>query len=189
MHIDNRREFFRVDVLIPMQWHVLSQAEVDLIEKDAGDTLLNQNRFKGPLERAAEKTSPITEDQVYQSLQSLNNKLDYIINMMISDSCAGQIRDRITEISASGLKFRTSEKIDEGVFLKMDLLIPGTSYFKVELISETLRVEKIDNGYLVAANIVRIDEDAREFIIKIIFQKQRIDIRRVKTCQEVARDD
>jgi hypothetical protein len=87
------------------------------------------------------------------------------------------------------LRFRTSEKIDEGAFLKMDLLIPGTSYSHVELISKTLRVKKIDNGYLVAANIVCIDEDAREFIIKIIFQKQRIDIRRVKTCQEVARND
>jgi len=189
MDIDNRREYFRVDVLIPVKWRILNKDERDLIEKGVGRTLLNQKCFKNPLENTDEKASPIKDDQIYQSLQSLNNKMDYILNIMISNSGPASVSDRITEISASGLKFRTSEKIDEGVFLKMDLLIPGTPYFQVDLIAETLRIEKTDNGYLIAANIICIDDDSREFIIKIIFQKQRIDIRRFKTCQEVRRDD
>jgi hypothetical protein len=63
---------------------------------------LNWNYFKNFLNGTAEKTSLIKDDQVYQSLQSLNNKLDCVINMMIANSCAGQLNDRITEISASG---------------------------------------------------------------------------------------
>lgn len=189
MDIDNRREYFRVDVLIPVKWRILNQSETNLINNGKCNTLLSQSCFKSPLEETSEETSPKRDDQVYQSLQLLNNKLDYIINVMIGDSEAASVSDRVTEISASGLKFITSEKIEAGVFLKMDLLIPGTSYFRVELIAETLRIEKNNNGYQVATNIICIDDDAKEFIIKIIFQKQRVDIRRSKTCQEVDRDD
>ena len=189
MDIDNRREYFRIDVLIPMKWRILNQSETDLIKNGKCNTLLTQSCFKSPLEETSEKAPPKRDDEVYQSLQSLNNKLDYIINVMIGDSGEASVSDRVTEISASGLKFMTSEKIDAGAFLKIDLLIPGSSYFQVELIAETLRIKKNNNGYQVAANIICIDDDAREFIIKIIFQKQRVDIRRSKTCQEVDRDD
>ncbi len=184
MDIDNKRDCFRVDLLMPVKWRILNQSETDILKKGFGGTLLTRNCFKSAIDEMPEKVSSIKDD-VYYSIQLLNNKLDYIINLMLKDSESVPSIDRILEISASGLKFRTAEKIDVGVFLKMDLLIPWTSHFQVELIAESLRIDKTDNGYILAAKIICIDEDAREFIVKMVFQKQRIDIRRFKTSQEV----
>ena len=190
MDYDNRRNHFRVDTLMPVKWHILNQAEIDLVKKGSGCTLLTQNCFLSPIEEMTEQVpSSLKNDQIYRFFNLLNNKLDYIINMMLSDNGPDSTGDRVLELSASGLKFRTVEKIDTGVYLKIHLLIPGGLFSQIEFIAETLRVEKINNGYLHAANIICIDDDARDFIVKMIFQKQRIDIRRLKTNQKVGQSD
>ena len=71
-----------------------------------------------------------------------------------------------------------------GSYLKMNLIIPGTVQYQIGLIAEALRVESKDSNFIIAAKIVYIDDEARDSIIKTVFQKQRIDIRRVKTDQE-----
>ena len=187
---DNRRSNFRVNVLIPVSWQVLDRSETDLIKKRLGSTLLRQNCLKNPIEEISEESFlSLKDDQIYRSFQLLNNKLDYIINMMQCESEAVSAEDRLVEISASGLKFRTLENIAPGVFLKMNLMIPGASCFQIELIVETMRIEKTENAYIIATNIICIDEDVRDLIVKIVFQKQRIDIRRLRTNQEVIDGD
>ena len=189
MKKDNKRNYFRVGISIPVRWRILNETETDLIKKGGGCSLLTQNVFKTQIDEMPGKSSSIRNDQIDHSLQLLNLRLDYIINMMHSNSIATTEEDRIVEISASGLKFLTAEKIDPGIFLKMDLLIPGSPHFQVELIAEVLRVENMANDYLIAANIIWIDDEAREFIVKMSFEKQRIDIRRIKTCKEVSKSD
>jgi len=187
---DNKRNFFRVDILIPVKWQILNKAETDFLKKGLSCTLLQQNGLQNPIEKIPEQSSSSTkDDQISRSFLLLNNKLDMIINLMLSEPEAISARDNVVEISASGLRFKTMEKIDTGVLLKMNMIIPGTSSFQIELIAETLRVEKIDTGYIIAVNIICIDDDARDFIVKMIFQKQRIDIRRLKTSKEISNSD
>jgi len=186
---DNKRNYFRVDISIPVKWRILNQTEADLVKKGVGSSLLTQSIFKTHIDEKAAKPSSIRDDQIDHSLQMMNIKLDYIINMKLKDSAGPTGNDRVVEISASGLKFMTLEKIDPGIFMKMELLIPGAPHFPVELIAEVLRVEETDNDYLVAANILWIDDEAREFIVKMNFEKQRIDIRRIKTCKEAGKSD
>ncbi len=180
----NKRNYFRVDISIPVRWHVLNQTETGLVKKGLGCTLLTQNVFKTRIEEIPGKTSSVRTDQIDHSLQLLNIKLDYIIHMIMNEPHGSTGNDRIVEISASGIKFITSKKIDPGLFLKMSLLIPGAPHFQVELIAEVMRVEELDKEHLIASNIICIDEEAREFIVKMSFEKQRIDIRRNKTCTE-----
>jgi hypothetical protein len=186
MDRDNKRSYFRVDILMPVKWQTLNINEIDLVEKGLGCNLLTQNYLTSPVkEMPGQASPPKKDDQFHHSLQLLNSKLDFIISSMCSESEASSESDRVVEISAAGLKFRTSKNMDTGVFLKMHLIIPGASYVQIELISEVMRTHKIDNGYQVAANIICIDDEARDFLIKMIFQKHRIDIRRVRTNREV----
>lgn len=185
MDRDNKRSYFRVDLLMPVKWQKLNINEIDLVKKGLGCNLLTQNYLTNPIEEIpGQAPPPKKDDQFHHSIQSLNSKLDFIINTMCSESETISASDRVVEVSASGLKFRTNKNMDTGVFLKMNLIIPGASYVQIELISEIMRAHEIDNGYLVAANIICIDDDARDFLIKMIFQKHRIDIRRVKTNLE-----
>jgi hypothetical protein len=180
----NKRDYFRVNISIPIKWHYLNQEESDLIKKGLGSRLLNQSPFKTPIDEKQVTPPSSRDDKMDQALRLLNAKLDYIINMMIKDSAEPARNDRVVEISASGLKFTTVEKIEQGAIIKMELLIPGSPHFMVELVAEVLRIEEKYNEFLNAVNILFIDDEARELIVKLGFEKQRIDIRRSKTVKE-----
>jgi len=190
MDHDNKRNYFRIDLSVPVKWQILGNPEMNLVKKGLGCTLLTHNPLiSSPLEEHPEQIPLLTKDhQLYRSFQLLHNKIDYIIKML-SESEGSSTRDNIIEISGSGLKFRTMETLDAGIFLKMNLILPGNSCFQMEFIAETLRVENLDSGYIVAAKIICIDDDTRDFIVKIIFEKQRNDIRKLKTNQEVSNSD
>jgi hypothetical protein len=186
MENDNRRSHFRVEILVPVKWQILSKEETEQVQKGLGSDLFRQNSLQSPIEEFLEQAPKGSkEEQMYRALQLLDNKLDFIIGNMLSDSAAGlSTPDDVIELSASGLKFATMEKIDVRSFLKMSLIMPGTFQYQIELIAEVLRVREKDNGFIVAARIICIDDDAQDSLVKMVFQKQRMDIRELKSGKE-----
>jgi len=182
----NKRRHFRVEMVVPVKWQVLNKEEIELVKGGMAETLCSQKDLPGPIKEFVELASPGSkEEQLYRSLQYINNKLDYIIDQVRSSAMESQpIMDDIIDISASGLKFLTREHLDTNTLLKMTLIMPGTFQYQMNLIAEVLRVEEEDIGFIVAARIVQIDEDARNSIVNVVFQKQRNDIRKEKINQE-----
>jgi len=157
-----------------------------MVKGGMAGTLCRQDDLPGPINEFVELASPGSkEEHLYRSLQYINNKLDYIIDQLHSKAMESQTnQDDIIEISASGLKFITKEHLDTNTLLKMNLIMPGTFQYQMDLIAEVLRVEDKDNGFVIAARIIQIDEDARDSIVSVVFQKQRNDIRKKKLGQE-----
>jgi hypothetical protein len=182
----NKRNYFRVELVTPVKWRILHTDETEIVKKGAVSGLLTQNLFKN--EMPEEIPSTKNDEHVSRAFQTLNNKLNFIIKSILSAEALPS-DDKIVEISASGLKFTTRENLDTGTLLKMNLIFPASPHLQIELIAETMRIQKLDDACLVAANIICIDDDARDFLIKMIFQKQRIDIRRVKTGMEACSND
>ncbi len=182
---DNRRKDFRIDIKLYSRWNALTVEETELIRRGMGSTLLKQKEMPSPIDKILQQTAPGShEEQWYRSLQLINNKLDFIIeNFFIESTESQRHQDKVTELSGSGLKFLTREKLALGTFLKMNLIMPGTFQYQVELIAEVLRVEQTGNMSEVAAQIEEIDEMAKDAIIKCVFQKQRQEIRREKQLQ------
>jgi c-di-GMP-binding flagellar brake protein YcgR len=182
----NRRSHFRVEILVPVTWRVLNEKEVETVKEGNGNTLFKQRELPNPIDEFLEQVPPGSkEEQMFRSIQMLNNKLDFIIEHLVSGSVDSMpCRDDLMEISASGLKFKTKESVDVGEFLKMNLIMPGTIQYRIGLIAEVLRVEAKSEGSMVAAHIIHINDDARDSIIKTVFQKQRMDIRRLKAKSE-----
>jgi hypothetical protein len=58
----------------------------------------------------------------------------------------------------------------------------------MEFIAGIVRVEENGEGHIVAANILEIDEETRDAIIKVVFQKQRMEIRQEKGAREEGDD-
>ncbi len=183
----NQREHFRVEMTVPVKWKILTDSEKEIVNKGMGNTLFREGGIPSPIDTFLEEASPGSKDeQLYQSLQLLNNKLDFIIEQMMSSSqnrISGN--DNIMEISASGLKFSSEEKFEKGTMLKMELIMPGIVQYNMELITEIVRVTESDNRYINAASIVHIREDARDSIVKLVFQKQRIDIRNNRNSEDI----
>ncbi len=182
----NNREHFRVEITVPVKWKLLSEDEIQSVKNGFGNTLFKQSGIPSPIDTILEETVKGSKDEKYfQALNLLNNKLDYIIEQILSrpaDQCTGH--DNIMEISASGLKFASEEEFKEGALLKMELIMPGVVQYHMELITEILRVTKKKDKNIYATRIVCIRDDAHDSIVKMIFQKQRIDIRNRKNPEE-----
>lgn len=186
MNYVNKRGHFRVEIRVPVRWRLLNQQESETVKKGYGNTLFMQGGLPNPIDEFLEQAPPGSkEEQVYRSLQMLNNKLDFIIEHLASDSIDSMpCQDDLIELSASGFKFKTRESVEVGLFLKMNLIMPATIQYRIELIAEVLRVEAKADDSIVAARIIYMNEDARDSIIKTVFQKQRMDIRRLKANKE-----
>jgi hypothetical protein len=184
----NKRSHFRVEMLIPVKWEILDDEDTEKVKKGLGNTLFKQGGVLSPIEEYLDETVPGSKDeQLYLALQYLNNKLDFIIEQIMAKTEDKSLRhDDIIELSAAGLKFKTLEKIEIGSYLKMELMMPGVIQFGMELIAEVLRVmeDENGNGYVIAARIACIKDDAKDSIVKMVFQKQRSDIRNNRRDQE-----
>ncbi len=186
MSESNRREHFRVEMTVPVKWRILTDDEVDIVKNGMGNTLFKQSGIPSPIESfLGEAVKGSKDEQLFLAFQLLNNKLDYIIEHLLFRPSSEQTgHDKIMEISASGLKFASDEKFEEGTFLKMELLMPGIVQYNMELITEIIRSTKKDAQHINAARIVYIKDDARDSIVNLVFQKQRMDIRNKKNLED-----
>lgn len=185
MNPDNRRKDFRVEIALQCEWRALTKNEIEHVRKGMGADLIKQAGLPSPIDEIL-KEIPVgsREEQWYRSLQLLNNKLDFIIDHLVFETGESRLhRDKIFELSGSGLKFTTREKLASGNFLKINMVSPGTFQYQVQLIAQVKRVEKKGEEFMVAAQTVFIEEEAKDAIIKVVFQKQRQEIRREKLQQ------
>ena len=187
MSESNRREHFRVELAVPVKWKILTDDEIGLLRKGMGCDLFKQSGIPSPIESFLEESTPGSKDeQIFLALQLLNNKLDFIIGQILSGSSLDKTgNDKIIEISASGVKFISKEKFKVGTLLKMELIMPGVVQYNIELITEILRATEKEEKYINAARIVCIKDDARDSIVKLVFQKQRMDIRIKKNLEDI----
>ncbi|MBW1913892.1 MAG: PilZ domain-containing protein [Deltaproteobacteria bacterium] len=189
MSSENKRKHFRISISAPIRWQILTDNEVKILQNGEGFSLLRQNTLPSPIDDYLEKISPgSSEEPLFRSLQYINNKLDFIINQMSvrkSDNLPDP--DTLTEISASGVKFSTQRQLEAGAYLRINLIMPGTFQYQLEFLAKIQRVHKQNDCFSVATKIIVIDDESQDSIIRVVFQKQRQDIRREKLSQEDSR--
>ncbi|MBW1721260.1 MAG: PilZ domain-containing protein [Deltaproteobacteria bacterium] len=183
---ENRRKDFRVNITLHARWKRLTEQELEILKSGKGQSLLTQTEITSPIEDILQQTQPGSkEENLYRSLQMINNKLDFIIEQMLTSPSESLFRrDKVIELSGSGFKLVLKEELSPGTFIRVHLLIPGIFQYLVELIAEILRIEKCPDGLIAAARIVEIDETGRDAIINVVFKKHRREIRMQKTKKE-----
>ena len=112
----NQREHFRVEVTVPIKWYLLNNDESEMVKNGLGYKLLKHEGLPSPIDEILQQVSPgSNEEQIFRSIQLLNCKLDFIIENFLSiKNDSNSHRDKLLEISASGLKFITKESADIG---------------------------------------------------------------------------
>ena len=87
MSESNRRDHFRVELTVPVKWRILNGDEIGLLRNDMGGSLFKQSGIPSPIESFLEESTKGSKDeQLFLSLQFLNNKLDFIIEQLLSSS-------------------------------------------------------------------------------------------------------
>jgi hypothetical protein len=178
MESGNRRKYYRARITLPVSWERLDEEARRLVEQGQGARLLRKGGLANPIDEYLAQAEPGSEERrIYRCLQLVNNKLDFLIDQLVNRCERERPLDDVIEISGSGLKFITREPLSVGDLLRMDLLMPESFHYQMELLAEVVRVEEEEDASQVAAGIVAIDEEFRDAIVQAVFRKQRQEIR------------
>ncbi len=182
METENRREFVRARVSYPARVKVLNTEENEIVEQGEGLTLFRGGDIPEPLEEFQSVLSSGTGSEVIQKcFKSLNSKLDFIIEQLTFPPVDEEEPFKeVIELSGSGLKLISKTPVPQGSYLKVDLIVPSSLQFKIEMIAQCMRVDQnhAPNRYLIAAKIIDIEEKDRDAIIENVFKRQRKVIRK-----------
>ncbi len=121
------------------------------------------------------------ERTVLELFVSIDEKLDRVLGRL-GDKKLGDVLELMEQepapvnISASGMLFEERRRIEEGEFLKLDILIPMFPYFVIPVLARVVRVEERPGpvkSYGIAVEFKDIHEDDRETLIRYIMSRQR----------------
>lgn len=184
----NRRGYYRTEIRVPVTWEPIAEKDVRSTAYEPGHTFISPEDLPSPIDGLIEEAVPGSkEEQIFRCLSLLNNKLDFLIRQISLPPTERDLyRDTVVELCGSGLKFLTHDQVRVGDLLRMRLLMPGTFHYQIELIAKVIRVEQEMGSNVAAVEIVEIEEAARESIIKVVFQKQRNELKRERSKQETS---
>lgn len=188
-----RRNFFRIDDSVSMSYQVVSEEElpdmIDDMEVDANFTVMasiasiNQS-MAGILHRIEEE-----DHNVASYLKAINNKIDILGRaLLFSDNDVTEQPARPVNISASGLAFYTSEKIEAGVILELRLMLTP-SFTGIIAFGEVVGCDQVDEpmggfDYFTRVNFMRMREKDRDLLIRHVIKCQSDVLRRRREQNE-----
>ena len=166
-----RREYSRVDIYVPFEFQV--------VPRDARNHL--QSRISGYNSSDTEWSGLPSfgeNDQLLgEWLKILNAKLDSIVRLLKlqRDGYFG-LTSKSVNISGGGLSFHSSKEISLGDIVEIKMMLTSQQSAMV-IYGEVTKMEKTQDGYLVAVRYVNMDEMVRDEIIRIVFEREREIIR------------
>ncbi len=186
---ENRRRHTRIDDQLVFDYSILSPEayveERELFYKSPSGTekvkmkypFLSSKWLRFHDEDEEEETR--FEKSLMELFVAIDEKLDRILSHLGSKAVdrASQLMSKEpvpVNISGSGMLFPERRKIDEGEFLKMEILIPVFPYFVIPVLAKVCRVEEASGGgYRIAVDFKDIHEDDRDTLIHYILSRQR----------------
>jgi len=179
-----RREFFRIDDEVFLEFNVLSEEEY----KSAADILdsLHNSSFSLSADFATLNNSihPVLNNinqlhpDVAQYLVFLNNKIDSLSHMLLEKETSFDPDKTIkANLSASGIMFETDAELVAGQLLKLELvLLPEKVGILVFGKVVTNKKDKESNN-IIAVEFEHIRYEDQELMIKHNLNKQMSDLR------------
>ncbi len=173
-----QRSFFRIDAMLPCSYRILSKEE-------AAKTPLPSNPDAGYIEKyfmdnLSELDKQITDligqigersTIVATVLNAINNKVNFFLQTMDQDQLTHSIPQRMVNISAGGVAFDVTEKVN--MTDKVDLLLkPLKEEAPILIRCKIVKVIPKGNVNVLAVEFENITEDDRRKIVYFIQTKE-----------------
>lgn len=166
---DNRREYSRVDVYIPLECRLLDKEEHGLVK----------SRVSADVQLADFKLMPpLANHPQIESLSLLNQKLDMIIKM-VGLQCEGfhSLPFKFVSLSGTGMKFSSQQSYSLGDILECKMILNLHKSAAIYTYGEVVRVGSQNNGYFINVLFTAIDHTIRDMIVRFVFETERETIR------------
>ena len=159
-----RRDYFRLDLTVPVAYEIPSDQRLTAVEAQWADARERLGFLPAP------QMEPCGDGFKVVNWEGKAELLPMQLNL-----------------SGGGIRFKMSESLEAGTLLNIELFLPLDPSRVIHVIAEVLRCNEIKlrwergNQYMVAMRFHRINEKDRETIISYIFSEQR---RLLKLSQE-----
>ncbi|MCX8022937.1 MAG: PilZ domain-containing protein [Syntrophorhabdaceae bacterium] len=172
------REFFRVNVRIPVEFRRLTLEEY----KDMEDIVKYSSivkRERPEIESPKGFIDRDEKDSLFIYLEMINRKLDMVIELLKQTERDDSYIKRFFDVnlSGSGMKFLSDIEFCEGDFIEMRLAIPGLPLSKITTLCEVVRAKRIEEDTLslweVGLKFNVINEEDRDLLVSFIFARER----------------
>lgn len=181
--MDDRRRYFRINDKVSLKYRVVQgvdiETEIKRTEHEKNNLVEMKNAFNGIEARIISKMSRVEEVSplVAEILGLYDKKLSLMQSMIMHND---DIDNSITEtqnvnLSASGISFVSNTPINEGVDLKMEIILfPEYQFIPVYARVVDCRKKMDDNLYRfnIAVDFIGICESDQEIIMQHILSKQ-----------------
>lgn len=128
MSQNNHRSFFRIDVMLPCSYHIITEAEsIEAPVPTSPDSSYIEKYFLQDLQGLDEQITEIIEQingksaLLAKALTMMNNKINFVMQTIDHKQLSRTIPHRMVNISAGGLAFKVDEEVTKNH--KIDVLI------------------------------------------------------------------
>ncbi len=180
---DERREYFRIDDEVALDYRVIDSSEMDrLLEKiqsrmvdrfTAASSFAATTRQMTHLIHKIQGQSP----ELARCLQAIDQKLNMIARLFVSEEVRESLQDtREVNISAGGVAFRAQHEIPVGSLLELRMVL-FPSLVGILTISRVIHCERVNDGnprfpWQVAVEYEHLKETDRELLVRHIMARE-----------------
>ncbi len=161
----NKREYSRVDVYIPVGFRLVPDEERGLVKsRISGEVVLADFHQMPPLEHHPQR----------EWMNLLNAKLDTVLETLTLQSEGFHLLPfKFITLSGSGMSFSSQQDFSPGDLLEIKMMLTLHKPAALYLYGEVLKVQKQTSGYFIAACFQKIDDGIRDRIIQFAFETER----------------
>lgn len=162
--LQNKREFARINVRIPLKIRLISPEERQHMEILKAEAAIP----------TAQLPQDVEDPNLAAWLNLIHAKIERIIGLLAANQERIDIPALTTEnISGKGLGFLSQEKFESGDLLEARMFFSNTASGAVQLFGEVVQSEKNGSDYFTSLRFTGIDDQVKEKIIKFVFEKER----------------
>lgn len=180
---DERREYFRIDDEVALDYRLISEAEAERLREKIQSRLVDRFTAASSFTATSRQMTHVIHKVQNQSpelarcLQMIDQKLNMIAQLFVSEEInLHEQPTREVNLSAGGIAFRVQHeiKIDKLLELRM-VLFP--SLVGVLTVSRVIQCERVDDGnlkfpWLISVVYEHLRETDRELLVRHIMSKE-----------------
>jgi hypothetical protein len=189
-----KREYFRIEVRLPIEFRTISYDEYLNLENviKCSSTQIVDSVSEVNFLRELVANGEIVEEkkgQIYAYVQMIDRKLDMILDLLTKSKNEGLYINRHVDVSigGAGIRFVSDVKLHAGEYVELRVILPMLPYPKITSLCQVTRsrnVTKADGvgDWEVALRFLTINEGDRDLLVKYIFARERESLRNEKTA-------
>jgi c-di-GMP-binding flagellar brake protein YcgR len=172
---DERREYFRIRDRLLIEYRPVTAEESLILEKNLRLDFGVQSPH--PFRLSELPANPPFIRDLYAYLESLERKLDRVIEMLSKAGATPRTEYLDVDISGAGIKFYSNARLEEGTYLELCIVLPSLPDLRILTLGKIIRMEQASKdrkeAWEIGVSFLAMREKERDLLINYIFSKER----------------